>query len=207
LAKAASKKKNWKDAVSLLEEYVVRIETPNGTYGTGFLCPRPENNSFLGIATARHVVQDADYWQQPIKVYHRESEGPILLRDSDRVVLHDNNGLDSSLLVIPPDKLEFPEEPIGLLPDAFPVPVGIDIGWVGFPQMYPNTQCFFSGRVSAVLGDRHTYLLDGVVVNGVSGGPVIYPSPSGKVYVVWLRYRVYSEPPAGCYAARPCGSC
>ena len=33
--------------------------------------------------------------------------------------------------------------------------------------------CFFAGRVSSVLEKEQGYLLDGVIINGVSGGPVI----------------------------------
>ena len=175
--------KNWTQATSLVGKHVVRIETPS-LYGTGYLCPRPANKSFLGIATARHVVREADHWQQPIRIHHDFSGETILLGEADRVVMHDPTGLDSSLLVIPPEKLKFPEQPIHLLPGLPDNPVGVEVGWVGYPQMYPTVQCFFSGRISASLTERHTYLLDGVVANGVSGAPVVHVARDGEVYVV-----------------------
>ena len=147
------------EAISRVERHVVRIETPRG-HGTGFLCPRPESESFLAIATARHVVAEADYWQQPIRVYHAASGEVLLLHDADRVMLHGGQGLDSSLLVIAPDKLEFPEAPIRLVPDKFPPPIGTDVGWVGYPQMYPGTCAFFpAGSVLVLLRGIPIFLM------------------------------------------------
>jgi hypothetical protein len=44
--------------------------------------------------------------------------------------------------------------------------------------------CFFSGRTSCYLLDEHAYLIDGVAINGVSGGPTFYISSDGKIRVI-----------------------
>lgn len=55
---------------------------------------------------------------------------------------------------------------------------GIQIGWCGFPAVAPNDLCFFAGHISAHLKDRRSYLVDGVAINGVSGGPAFVRSNS-----------------------------
>jgi hypothetical protein len=77
-----------------------------------------------------------------------------------------------------------PELPIALLPIGDPLSVGLDVGWLGYPAIEPFTLCFFSGSVSAHLASRKAYLIDGVAINGVSGGPVIHCVPSGQVQII-----------------------
>jgi hypothetical protein len=48
------------------------------------------------------------------------------------------------------------------------------------PLLQSIPSVFFSGNVSAVWNFRNAYLIDGVAINGVSGGPVVYsPDASG----------------------------
>lgn len=59
-----------------------------------------------------------------------------------------------------------------------PCAIGVDIGWLGFPAIEPDSLCFFAGTVSARQANRNAYLIDGVAINGVSGGPVFHcPTP------------------------------
>jgi len=51
------------------------------------------------------------------------------------------------------------------------MPKGASIGWMGFPGITEPELCFFQGHVSGHLGEPPTYLIDGVAINGVSGGP------------------------------------
>lgn len=56
---------------------------------------------------------------------------------------------------------------------------GAEMGWCGFPSVAPSRQnCFFSGHVSAYISDKDSYLVDGVAINGVSGGPAFYVTES-----------------------------
>jgi len=63
---------NWDQVVQKVTPYIVKIETPTG-YGTGFLSLYNEDKTWCGIATAAHVVGDADEWQKPIRIRHHES--------------------------------------------------------------------------------------------------------------------------------------
>ncbi len=49
---------------------------------------------------------------------------------------------------------------------------GAEVGWLGFPGITEPELCFFQGHVSGYLSDPPLYLIDGVAINGVSGGPV-----------------------------------
>jgi hypothetical protein len=64
------------------------------------------------------------------------------------------------------------------------LPIGAEVGWLGFPAIAQYTLCFFSGNVSAWQEWRNAYLIDGVAINGVSGGPVIYSTPTDGVQIV-----------------------
>jgi hypothetical protein len=44
---------------------------------------------------------------------------------------------------------------------------------MGFPQIQSNSLCFFSGRISASDVKAGSYLVDGVAIHGVSGGPSV----------------------------------
>ena len=43
--------------------------------------------------------------------------------------------------------------------------------------MAPNDLCFFTGHVSSWLANEESYLIDGVAINGVSGGPAFSNDP------------------------------
>ena len=50
--------------------------------------------------------------------------------------------------------------------------VGVEVGWTGFSSVAYPELCFFRGAISAYLENDACYLIDGVAINGVSGGPV-----------------------------------
>jgi hypothetical protein len=51
------------------------------------------------------------------------------------------------------------------------MPKGAPIGWMGYPGITEPELCFFHVHVSGFVNEPPTYLIDGVAVNGVSGGP------------------------------------
>lgn len=51
------------------------------------------------------------------------------------------------------------------------MPRGSEVGILGFPGLVEPELCFFKGSVSGFLNQPPTYLIDGVAINGVSGGP------------------------------------
>ena len=77
-------------------------------------------------------------------------------------------------------------KPINLLPSASVIPVGIEVGWLGFPGVAPDDLCFFSGKISARQESRKAYFIDGVAINGVSGGPVIHTSEADGIQILGI---------------------
>lgn len=161
----------WHEAIKRLRPYVVKVSTPDGS-GTGWLVSRSSTTDLCAIATAAHVVDHAYYWEEPIRLHHVHSGQSVVLRQHERAVLIDES-LDSAAVTFNNNSLPFPKEL-----DLFPlldktkfIKPGVEIGWLGFPAIPQSGLCFFSGRISAYLEDTSTYLVDGVAINGVSGGP------------------------------------
>lgn len=173
---------NWNAIVEKVAPYVVKIETPNG-HGTGFLCLYNEDKSLFGIATASHVVGYADTWQQPIRLRNYHTNTTVFLKESDRTIFLDEKS-DSAVLLTQLSDLKLPEDTIKLLPASVQLAIGTEVGWLGFPSVAQHTLCFFSGNISARQDSWHSYLIDGVAINGVSGGPVLYSTETEGIMVV-----------------------
>lgn len=172
---------NWNEIVEKVTPHIVKIETPEG-HGTGFLCLYNGDKSLCGIATAYHVVQRAHLWQQPIRIAHHSSGGSAFLREGERFILIDELN-DSAVVIFTSSHLVLPSEPIPLFPTESPLPIGIEVGWLGYPGI-AQILCFFAGNISARDEMRHAYLIDGVAINGVSGGPVIYSTPTDGIKII-----------------------
>jgi hypothetical protein len=162
----------WSHAVELLEPHVVRVSTPRGS-GSGFLISNGRHNSIAGIATAAHVVDHAHYWEEPIRIDHVSSGKSVVVRRDERAVILDV-ARDTSALLFHRAGLPFPADPFPLAPKDRFLKVGTEIGWLGFPAIPSANLCFFAGNVSAWIQDQGAYLVDGVAINGVSGGPAFH---------------------------------
>jgi hypothetical protein len=176
---------NWDQVVSKITPYIVRIDTPEGS-GTGFLCLYNEAKSWIGIATAAHVVDRADEWQQSIRLHHSASGEMRYVQPAQRAVLV-NRAADSAVVLCQTD-LKLPQQLIPLLPTSTKLPIGAEVGWLGFPSIAPDTLCFFTGNISAHQDAMNAYLIDGVAINGVSGGPVISSDGASIVGVISSYY-------------------
>lgn len=163
---------HWDKAIEVIKPHVVKIETPD-RYGSGFLAFYNHDRTFCGIATAAHVVSHADEWQEPIRIKNEMSKVPRFLKQEERVIYLDLS-TDSAVVLFFKGDFVLPETPIGLMPINEPCAIGRDIGWLGYPAIEPNYLCFFAGTVSAIQAGRKAYLVDGVAINGVSGGPVFH---------------------------------
>ncbi len=159
----------WHQAVDQLSPYVVRIATPQRS-GTGWLVSRSTTSDLCGIATAAHVIDHAHYWEEPVRLFHPRSGRSVVLRPADRAV-HIEAGLDSAAIVFPVEDLPLPAIVPALVDKEQFIKPGVEIGWLGFPAIPSAELCFFSGRISAYLQQQSAYLVDGVAINGVSGGP------------------------------------
>ena len=160
----------WHEAIAAVEPHIVRLNTPMGS-GTGFLISTSQATGLVAVATAAHVVAHAHYWEQPIRIEHVTSGKNRLLRAGDRAIrIHEK--YDTAAIVFRLGDMEFPAKPLDLFGKGYHLKSGVEIGWLGFPAIPRASLCFFSGRISAYLDDDHAYLVDGVAINGVSGGPV-----------------------------------
>jgi hypothetical protein len=173
---------NWSDVVSKINPYIVKIETQNGS-GTGFLCLYNQDRTIVGIATANHVVAYAAEWDQPIRIRHSGGEVLTLPADSNRAI-RSNTMNDSAVIICFKQNLPFPDTLIPLLPKETTLPIGAEVGWLGYPSIEPYQACFFCGNISAHRTWPAGYLVDGVAINGVSGGPVFFSHPTDGVHFV-----------------------
>ena len=142
----------------------------------------------MAIATAHHVVRQADKWQQPIRILGGASSETILLQEADRIILPDiKKDRDSAIIIVPTGKiapLQLPEKPIDLIKTGRHLKVGVEVAWLGYPSIGPETLCFFRGTVSASQEKAEAYLIDGVAINGVSGGPVFSRTIAGGAQII-----------------------
>jgi hypothetical protein len=166
----------WDAVVEIIRPHVVKIDTPRGS-GTGFLCAYSKNREICGIATAAHVVAQSDLWEEPIRIHHYSSKTSKLYRFSDRIIQL-NNELDTAVILTKGDN-PLPNTTLKFIGDRRNLNIGVEIGWVGFPSVAPNDLCFFTGKISYWIEKHRTYLVDGVAINGVSGGPAINTTPTG----------------------------
>lgn len=161
----------WWQAVDAVAPYVVQISTPCGS-GSGFLISRSNVTPLRAIATAAHVVNDSHWWEEPIRLYHPTSGKTHILRNSDRAVVF-RHEMDTAAILFDGDDLPLPAQPLEMIPEGNYLKVGNEIGWPGFPAVSPLDLCFFTGCVSTWNEALRTYLVDGVAINGVSGGPAV----------------------------------
>lgn len=159
----------WHQAVAQVRQHVVRISTPHGS-GTGFLVSVSAASPVCVIATAAHVVGSAHLWEDPIRISHEASGKTALLHHDERGIFLESDN-DTAALVFQRGQLPLPTMTLPLITEGKMSKVGVELGWLGFPAVSPADLCFFSGRVSARIEDDSAYLVDGVAINGVSGGP------------------------------------
>lgn len=165
----------WAIAAERVSRVLFRVETDTKG-GTSFaiLCAEdPSNHGFVTLfATANHVVRDY------------KPGSPLSLNSADGSSTLDAQA--NTLSVIPPSSPHYdialisaisdqpilpPGHLVPLLSHDFYPPRGAQLGWLGFPSIVWPELCFFQGPLSGYLNAPPAYLVDGVAINGVSGGP------------------------------------
>jgi hypothetical protein len=165
----------WTDAYKAVQPYIVKIETPAGS-GTGFFFAYNEDKLLVSIATALHVVQEAEEWRLPLKIRQVDTGKELFVAHPDRAILPDYER-DTAVILLGTNMvidggLTVPDTMLPLFPSNKYKAIGTELGWVGYPAIAPLTLCLFRGGVSAFNRKNDSYYLDGVAINGVSGGPV-----------------------------------
>lgn len=174
----------WNEGVKRLSSHVARIATPRG-HGTGFLFSYAKAQGLCALATAAHVVDNAERWDEPIRIEKPELGQSLLLRPHERAILR-RDAHDTAAVLFKPEKDMFPAEPTKLMAQTHGATVGSELGWLGFPSVAPDNLCFFSGMVSSRLEAQKAYLVDGVAINGVSGGPAFLRAPDDTLLLVGI---------------------
>ncbi len=162
---------DWFSALEKIKPFLFKIETPSSS-GTGFQIYLSVGSDLCAVATAGHVISHEDDWEEPIKLIHNESGRSVLLRVKDRAIFRYDN--DTAVIVFSKNELPIKEMPLKLIKERSLLKQGVEVGWYGFPSVSINSLCFFAGHISCQPGVDKYYLVDGVVINGVSGGPVFY---------------------------------
>ena len=179
-----ARRKEWHEVVEYATPSILRVVTQDG-YGTGFLLVRSNNGLLSGVATAYHVIARAFEWGFPIRLEHASSNRSLLLHPGNRYIEFDV-ARDTAVIVFNHADLPMPDTEPQLIAEKSSIKVGCDVGWLGYPAISPNELCFFSGHISNWNEQEHRYLVDGVAINGVSGGPVFRNRPTGEVNLVGI---------------------
>jgi len=175
---------NWLTCVQAVRPYIVSIETPQLS-GTGFLFTYNKTKTVAGFATAAHVVAHADAWKEPIKLIHSVTKTELFITDEERVIFLDHTRDSASIMLFGNFDIGLPSDTLPLIGANTILRIGVEVGWLGFPSIAVPNLCFFTGLISACLEDYDSYLIDGVAINGVSGGPVFYiPKSSSSPKII-----------------------
>lgn len=174
----------WVRVANAVRNSVVLIETPSGR-GTGFVVQPPPGSPHQAVITAHHVIDHALNWREPIKITHFPSNKQAFL-DINARAINPNPGRDQALIQFSANDLPLPKNDVAILPGGKRINEGVQAGWLGFPAVAPFNLCFFAGHISAWLEPDEAYLVDGVAINGVSGGPAFYEDENSKIWIIGL---------------------
>jgi hypothetical protein len=162
--------------VGIVRPFVFRVEAGD-LAGTAFLIAlgkakyggKPDSMMF---ATARHVTMPEG--RVPPNLSLADHDGSVSFASGTHRCYAYSLGppqFDIGLIVVdaepPRSLLAIPP----LLPHNRKVKQGADLGWLGYPGIAGSKLSFFAGVLSSYLDQPPGYLVDGVAINGVSGGP------------------------------------
>jgi hypothetical protein len=167
----------WDEAVDRVSRCVVRLHAGTSA-GTGFVIgigrDKQTGSSYATIATALHVLQPLVGTPDELEIVSVDMN-TAFSSATDQIGFYPLGEItyDTALAVVRTGApLVSENELLPLLPSESMLARGSEIGWLGFPGITKPELCFFHGHISGYLADPPAYLVDGVAINGVSGGPV-----------------------------------
>lgn len=167
----------WYEAVDRFEKSVFNINAGSSA-GTGIVVSigydRQTSDAYATIATAWHVLSSLPQTSDDIRLTST-NKTKVLSSDKNQMVFHPlgESRYDTGLIIVNTGEPLLKEsELLPIFPHDSVLARGADVGWLGFPGLAEHELCFFHGFISGYLNDPPTYLVDGVAVHGVSGGPV-----------------------------------
>lgn len=165
----------WVKAVKKVSKSIFRVEAGDAG-GTGFAISTAQEKTgttyALMVATAYHVLKDCGP-DSPIRLFSPDGQCVIDRRTFEINIGRPNPDQYDIALIYVQSKTPFfdPHDVLPLLPKDFLGAIGADLGWLGFPSVVWPQLCFFRRSLSAYQPNPPAYLVDGVAINGVSGGP------------------------------------
>ena len=165
----------WHEVVDRITPITFRVYTGN-TAGTAFIVSWKGNDAQQSaiLATAWHVIEEAA--SKPIDVQIVSSDRRKIFDtrvDEMRVQQIGSSAHDTGLILLRSKKpIIAPGQLAPILDFRSMIARGTEVGWLGFPGFVEPELCFFHGHVSGFINKPPLYLIDGVAINGVSGGPV-----------------------------------
>lgn len=176
---------NWSSFVNEITPFVVKIRTQFG-YGTGYIFW--QNKDLCCIATANHVIAPAtvEQWEQVISITQPNGNS-VRYYPQHRNILHNIEGGDSAAILVNKSELILPSHCLPIRDFSGEIPIGTNVGWLGFPQVVDQgilNPSFFSGNISNVFQHLKQYAIDGVAIHGVSGSPLFCESKANTPLVI-----------------------
>lgn len=164
---------DWPSIVSKIQPLCFQIHA-GGSLGTGFAIGVSGNDGgcHTMLATALHVVADVLGNDQPIEIIR--SDGSVMSKFAAgplRIFPISPPECDCALIEVPTKEPLIQPEQLCAMPLETMLNRGTEIGWLGYPGFVFPELCFFHGFISGHLEQPPVYLIDGVAINGVSGGP------------------------------------
>lgn len=163
----------WVDVIPRIEPIVFQV-CAGDAIGTAFAISRTvqDGGRHTMLATAWHVVKDVVSTDAPLVILRSDgTDTTPLVVGPARIYPIGPEECDTALLAIPTSEPLIREEDLGPIPLETMLPKGAELGWLGFPGIVYPELCFFCGVVSGHKEVPPVYLIDGVGINGVSGGP------------------------------------
>jgi hypothetical protein len=148
-----------------------------------------------------HVINHAHYWEEPIRIEHVASGKVLFLRHNDSAINTDSE-TDTAAIIFERKDIIVPDDDVPLTPKDKHFKAGVEIGWLGYPAIPQASLCFFSGCISAWIEKESAYLIDGVAINGVSGGPAFMGGVLVGVVSAYIPNRATGEPLPGLAVVR-----
>ncbi len=168
----------WDKAVDLAENVVFQIQAAD-SMGTCFVTSMGKTHKSVDahyiFATAWHVVKNVA--DSDLSICMKSANDKISFEAKAghyQIIRLGSEVFDTALIYLRISEEIVPQKHLlPMLDWNLQMPKGTEIGWVGFPGIAGGEFCFFKGTVSGHIKSPPTYLLDGVAINGVSGGPAL----------------------------------
>lgn len=164
----------WQELIPAIEPlvYQVRAGTALGTAFVISVTGPADGGRHCMLVTAWHVVKDVVQTDESLDLVR--FDGTVLSTLTTGSVAIYPVGppeCDTALILVPTREPLVSPDTLLPLPLETMLPRGTELGWLGFPGLVYPELCFFRGVVSGYQEKPPIYLVDGVAINGVSGGP------------------------------------